>query len=220
MEPTIGQSLAQTVGTPQFRSGLLQAGIALMQPTPFGQSEVGQIGQALGQGFEAADRVTQGEIDAQKAQDTQALAQQRADASTTAATSSAVRAQASQRSADAKVLEATNIGTSLTLSQRLTKQRQAKQDFDKWLEARDLNPTAATEVKADPLQLQKAIQQWQAERRGFLESLKSDPNSAPIAGAPAVPGELAPPVPGARLAPDGNWYVEQPAGSGQFFKVG
>lgn len=52
-------------------------------------------------------------------------------------------------------------------------------------------------------------------------SLVNDPRTGTVSWQPAAPvppaaSPAAPPAPGARLAPDGNWYVQQ---DGQWFKV-
>ena len=56
-QPTALQQDWKTwLSRPENRAGLIQAGIALMQPLQMGQSPIGQVGQAIGQGVEAKSR--------------------------------------------------------------------------------------------------------------------------------------------------------------------
>lgn len=79
---------------PENKAAMIQAGVSLLQPPSAGQSGVGQIGQAIGEGAAARDRAITGrQAQAQQQQDA-AIAQQNADTARISAESGRTQAGA------------------------------------------------------------------------------------------------------------------------------
>ena len=92
----VGQNVAQGWGNwvqqPENRSALIQAGIQLLQPVSPGQSTLGAIGAAIGQGAAAKDRSMQGQMEQEALAKSQALDERRVRATETSAQASLARA--------------------------------------------------------------------------------------------------------------------------------
>lgn len=153
---------------PQNRALLIQAGIALLQPIGVGQSVGGHIGQAIGGGFEARDRVVTGQQDAATKAAELRLAQQEADARST--------------SADASMIAATRSGTGLTASQIEDNNRAEFAMRERWI---------ANRIKqlADPLnpnRVDPSDPAVRAQAEMEYDQLRTSYGGAPTAGAPAA----------------------------------
>lgn len=74
------QSWLQVLQEPHVRAGMLQFAVQAMQPVAVGQSPLGALGQAIGSGVEASDRVTEQQMEQQKQLADQQLAQERINA--------------------------------------------------------------------------------------------------------------------------------------------
>lgn len=210
---------------PGNRTALLQMGLQLMQPVAIGQTMAGHIGQAIGAGGEA---ITRQEVmdDKNEAADNKlalanarlGIAQQNADANTQRAGIAAQRA--TQRSVG---------GLTDALRARFARQDQAT--FEKQLDS-DAKQIAkqANDILADPND--PVVKQYKGktvpEIRDMLRSTRPKPKygnipsadegeeETPTGGDETAPDENAPPVPGARLAKDGNWYRPDPARPGKW----
>lgn len=116
------------VTRPENRAALVQAGIQMLQPLGVGESMLSRAGQSIGAGLEARDRVVSGQQEQARQALQDRLAQQEADARTTAA--------------DAAMLNATTdaaVGASgggLTTYQRLMQDNRMRQQFLKYAQKR------------------------------------------------------------------------------------
>lgn len=63
---TPGDEWAKLMHDPALKAGLIQAGLALMQPMAMGQNFLGHLGTSLGQGFEAGGRQQAQELEEEK----------------------------------------------------------------------------------------------------------------------------------------------------------
>jgi len=121
--PQVGQPGAWKawVAQPENRAMLVQAGIALLQPTGVGQTMAGHVGSAIGSGMEARDRVVTGQQEQEQRTLQNTLAQQEADARSL--------------SAQASMLNASRQGATdgLTAYQRIQLDRGELEDFRNWV---------------------------------------------------------------------------------------
>jgi hypothetical protein len=86
---------------------------------------------------------------------------------------------------------------------------------------------ASDSLPMDGTGLQQIVQQMIADAlqthlgQNFNDAQDQADGDAPAGAKPAAaaPAEEAPPVPGARKAPDGQWYVDDPKRPGKFLKV-
>ena len=185
--PQVGQpgGWKAWVSQPENRAALVQAGIAMLQPLGVGQTTAGQIGGAIGAGMEARDRVVTGQQEAEQQALQNQIAQQEADARTTAA--------------EASLMNAERVKGDLTLHQQLMQDNREIARWTEWLKGR-----AYDQYTGEPLvdlQDPAVIQQLQAE---FNATIGAAPRSGGV--PPMVPGGAAPPslagaIPGGAAAP-------------------
>lgn len=218
---------------PGNRQALLQMGLQLMQPMAQGQTVAGQIGQAIGAGGEAVDRNEASDLAEKKVSNNLELANERLRIAQQNADSNATRTTAAASLAAAR---AANLGSKkvggLTDLMKARFARQDAQSFEKQLDAdakaivKQANDVLAT--PDDPVTKQYKGK-TQAEVREMLRATRPKPkygavpsnedDSGDSTGGDVTTedtGDAAPPYPGARLAADGNWYVQK---DGKTFRV-
>lgn len=197
------------VQQPQNRTALLQTGLALMQPLSLGQSPIGHIADAIGQGGEARDRYITGGQEQAKEAETRMMDQKKfgLEERQVAAQEKNIASQVTERAKGGKSLrdfyakEAFRDENSLTANLRSMAAAEAKAHNDN---AVINNPDApmlyAADFMNDPLWVAKNIE---AARR--LEAATKGVYSGGT-GAPA--GTETPPMPGAFME-NGQWKVMQ-----------
>lgn len=217
---------------PGNRQALLQIGLQLMQPMAQGQTVAGQVGQAIGAGGEAVDRNEASDLAERKVTNNLELANERLRIAQQNADSNATRtgAAASLAAARAAAVGSKKVG-GLTDLMKARFARQDAQGFEK-----QLNDDAKSLVKQandilatpdDPVVKQykgKTVPEVREMLRGSRPKPKfgaipsSEDDSGDTTGdaVPEDAGAPTPPYPGARLAADGNWYVQK---DGKTFKV-
>lgn len=211
---------------PGNRTALLQIGLNLMQPPGFGQTVAGQVGQAIGAGGEAQARVAAQDLKEQQVDDKLALANQ--------------RLAIAQQNADANTSRAQTAGIAATNRKvggltDLVRARFARQDaaaFEKQLDsdAKQIVKQANDEFglkKDDPI-VQKykgmTVDQVREELRKtrkrptFGAVPSNDDTSVDDTTIGSDESVQATPPAGARQAPDGNWYLEDPKRPGKYLK--
>lgn len=208
---------------PGNRQALLQIGLQMMQPVGIGQTAGGHIAQAIGAGGEAVDRGSNIDLkeriaDAKMADADEKLtiAQQNADANTSRAATARERANAPKKSGG------------LTDAFKARAARQDAMNFDRQLD-RDAKEILkqANDVLGDPNSevAKKYKGKTVPEIREMLRAERPKPKYGNVptneddgedddATTPA-----APQTPGAKQAPDGNWYVPDPKRPGKYLKV-
>lgn len=174
------------------RAALLQFGLQLMQPVPFGQNALGAAASALGSGFEAKGRFEQTEQKESIIEDKRRVEDEKLDIQ--------------RKNAESRRIGATksSAGQGLSLSQILTGQRADKKAFQKFrtdfLKSRELTGEVPTD--AEILQAFKASKSLEAEALG------------------ATPQNLTPPpgFPPDAKSPDGGktWFIQR---DGKFIQV-
>lgn len=211
---------------PGNRTALLQMGLQMMQPVGIGQTVGGHIAQGVGAGGEAVARQETSDLkervaDAkmQAADERLRISQQTADASTLRATSAAARG------ANKKVGGLTD----------LFRARAARQDAAAFEKSLDKDATALAKQANDPLMdpnsdvVKKYKGKSSIDIREDLRATRPKPKFGAVptmddssddeetdpGAAPAV----APPMQGARQAPDGNYYVPDPKRPGKYLRV-
>lgn len=209
---------------PGNRQALLQIGLNMMQPVGFGQTTGGHIAQAIGAGGEAVDRNSNMDLkeriaDAKLADANEKLdiAQQNADANTSRARTAASRA--SQK------------GVGLSEAFRARAARQDAQNFDRTLE-RDAKAIAKQVADAELVggtlgpELAKYKGQSVIQIREDLRKSRPAPKYGNVPtneddGTDDDENDTtqASPANGAKLAPDGNYYVPDPKRPGKYLKV-
>lgn len=212
---------------PGNRTALLQIGLNLMQPTAIGQTTAGHVAQAIGAGGEAQARVAAQDLREDQVDNKLAIANE--------------RLRIAQQNADANTQRATAYSTRATEKKvggltDLMKARFARQDaaaFEKQLDsdAKQIVKQANDEfgLKKDDPVVQKYKGMTVDQVREELRKTRKRPNFGAVpsnddtsdddeTGAPGA-SATAPPVEGARLAPDGNWYVPDPKRQGKYLRV-
>lgn len=138
------------VSRPENRAALVQAGIQMLQPLGVGENFLGRAGQSIGAGMEARDRVVKGQEERVRQATQDRLAQQEADARTTAA--------------NASMLSATGraAGGGLTAYQQLMQDNRTKQQFLKYAQKRasDAEFTGAPIDLTDPAQVERLATEY------------------------------------------------------------
>lgn len=198
--PPLGQSLLPNLGQPggwqawvsqpQNRAALVQAGIALLQPTGVGQSTAGHIGSAIGSGLEARDRVVSGQQEAAQRATENAIAQQEANARATAA-------NAAQVNADRQAA----LG-GLTMYQALMMDERKKKSFIQFAQKRAADSQFSTEPLdlSDPETQEKLAQEYQS-----LLNSAGGTSPTPVPGAPQTTlGDALPAAPAPAVAAPGD----------------
>jgi len=225
VEPAQAQSQWDSwLERPGNRTAMLQMGLQLMQPVAIGQTPLGHIGEAIGAGGEAVarnessdlkERVADAKMNA--ADERLRISQQQADANTSRANTAAIRGT------QKKVGGLTD----------LFKARAAREDargFEK-----QLDKDAADIVKQanDPLMDPNAdvVKKYKGKSKiDVREALRAERPKPKFGDVPnndasddeeadANDTQQAPTTPGAKLAPDGNYYMPDPARPGKFLKV-
>ena len=180
MPERIGSQFLTTLQRPENRTALLQAGLQLLQPTPFGQTASGQLGRAVGAGFEARERSIAGEEtrdQERQEQERKRKADSRAERATSVSESNA---ESNRRRADAAVTRAQQpTGLSTLLRGQASAKRKFISDALKDaapLDGSALDPTAAQEI------MQRAGQQFDqiqglVDQRGATPAPATDPGT-------------------------------------------
>lgn len=216
------------INRPGNRQALLQIGLQMMQPVAIGQTTGGHIAQAIGAGGEAVDRNANMDLKASiadaklaNAEETLSIAQQNADANTLRSTTAAARAGAAGGKKTGGLSDAFKARAA----------RQDAQNFEKQLD-KDAKEIAkqANDILGDPNS--DVAKQYKGKTvpqiREMLRAERPKPNygAVPSNDATADDGEdddapaTAPAPPqGAKLAPDGNYYVPDPKRPGKYLKV-
>lgn len=176
------------VSRPENRAALVQAGIQLLQPLGVGQTVGGQVGQAIGSGLSARDRVVTGQQEQEQQSLQNSIAQQEADARTTAANASATAAAKSGGAGG------------LTAYQMLMQDNRTKQQFLKYAQKRasDAEFSATPLDLTDPDTVNRLAEEYQAV-------IAAAPGGAPTPTlAESVPGPTAgPPAAAGATIPEG-----------------
>jgi hypothetical protein len=211
---------------PGNRTALLQIGLGLMQPVGVGQSPMGAIAQSIGSGGEAQARVASQDLKEDQVDNKLSLANQ--------------RLAIAQQNADANTSRANTAGIAATKKSvggltDLVKARFAREDskgFEKQLDS-DAKQIArqAGDILADPNS--EVVQKYKGKTvdqiREELRKTRKRPNfgavpsnedtSADDTTDTSGEGTPAPPVAGARLAPNGKWYTPDPKRPGKYLEV-
>jgi len=212
---------------PGNRTALLQIGLNLMQPQAIGQTMGGHVAQAVGAGGEAQARVAAQDLKEEQVDNKLSLANQRLAIAQQNADTSA-------RRADSQAIARTQrkVG-GLTDLFRARAAREDARNFEKQLDsdAKAIVKQATDEFglrKDDPI-VQKYKGMTVDQVREDLRKTRKKPNygSIPSNDDTSVDdsedtpdqGSEAPPAPGARLAPDGNWYRPDPANPGKWQRL-
>lgn len=211
---------------PGNRTALLQIGLNLMQPTAIGQTTGGHVAQAIGAGGEAQARVAAQDLREEQvdnklsiANERLRIAQQNADANMSRANTAAARGTEKK------------VG-GLTDLMRARFAREDAKNFDKQL-ADDAKQIVkqANDVLADPAS--PVVQQYKGKTveqvREELRKTRKRPNFGAIPSNDDTSADdttdttdtsaAAPPVEGARQAPNGKWYVADPKRPGKYLEV-
>lgn len=226
VEPAQAQSQWDDwLNRPGNRTALLQMGLQMMQPVGIGQTAGGHIAQSIGAGGEAVARAETSDLrervaDAkmQSADERLRIAQQNADSNELRATSAAAKKSAKK------------VG-GLTDLFRARAAREDAKSFEKQLE-RDAKSLA--KQANDPLMDPNAdvVKRYKGKSeidiREDLRASRPKPKfgTVPSTDEDADPNDeddtattSAPPVQGARQAPDGNFYVPDPKRPGKYLRV-
>lgn len=197
----------QWMSVPQNRALLIQTGLAMSQPISAGQNALGHIGQAVGQGGEAAQRVTDEDMKQREMLSKQDLRESQGVAAEARARAAEARASVagtqSSAQADRLAFERERLaqqvmlgGLSRTIQAQSAYQRYLKQEAD----ARMLEPT-----RPPPMEAHEFYQKY-----GFGDLLRGGTGGSASSTTPPTA------YPDAKRAPDGNWYVQK---DGKFFRV-
>lgn len=211
---------------PGNRTALLQMGLNLMQPTAMGQTTGGQIAQAIGSGGEAVARQEASDLkervaDAkmQAADERLRILQQNADSGTLRATSAAA-ARAARGTQGLTELMKTRFKRQDAAAGEKQLQADAKAIYDQLADAegdllnpeRKNNPELAKYKGKTLPQIREAMRAERANQPQTAVGDETDDGATPTVQSSA-------PVPGARQAPDGNYYVPDPKRPGKYLKV-
>lgn len=189
------------------RAALLQFGLSMMQPVGLGQTPLGHTAQAIGQSGEAMGRIRTENMKQQDLDSKEELRSAQAGAQEARANTAATRASAASErlGLQREGLDLRRNNMRLTALVRLQKQH-------------------ADEMLIAPEKDRVPFRQWLARNPALLQQLGGDDDAFDVlpgggggAGAPAADKE--PPMPGARLAPDGQWYIPDPKRPGKFLRV-
>jgi len=191
--------------SPDNRTFFAQLGVSLLQPQGPGQSLVGAVGRAVGEGFEAKDRATEAQNALAQQSFTNALEQRKQ-----AAVESENASQAALRAQEGKYYE-----DRVALAAQM---RNAGDNLNAWARIADNAQQALTLMdETDP------------EYMGTLTRLHiANANVARLSGGSSRGGgdtgagaSVAPPPgapPGTKMAPDGNWYAPDPTNPGKWLR--
>jgi len=204
---------------PGNRQALLQIGLQMMQPVAIGQSTMGHIGQAIGAGGEAVGRLENSDLKLAVADSRMDMANEKLRIAQQNADSRQMRdAAAASKSAGKKV-------GGLTDLMRLRMEREDARNAEKavndeaellFKEANDLINPPTERAAAYKGKSQLDIRDDLRKKRGAPSSSSTE---EPVAALSDDPAEMPPPVPGARKAPDGNWYAPDPKRPGKYLVV-
>jgi len=211
---------------PGNRTALLQMGLQMMQPVGIGQSVGGHIAQSVGAGGEAVAR-----------QETSDLKERVADAKMQAADE---RLRIMQQNADSSGIRANAAAAARTNHKvggltDLFRARAARDDEKNYMRQLERDAKELAKQANDPLMdpnadvVKKYKGKSSIEIRDQLAAERPKPKFGSVPAAAIGEEEddddtgtgngLAPPAPGARLAPDGNWYLPDPKRPGKYLKV-
>lgn len=165
------------VSRPENRAALVQAGIQMLQPLGIGETPLSRAGTSIGAGMQARDRVIAGQDERAQQATADRLAQQEADARTTAANASMIAANKS-----------TTAG-GLTPYQLLMQDNRNRSGFLKFAQKR----AADSALDATPIDL---TNQADVDRlaQEYMTVISATPGAGPTL-ATALPGAAAGPPP-------------------------
>lgn len=187
---------------PNVRAMIMQTGLALMQPVGLGQTAAGHVGQAVGQGFEASDRVVGGQLAEREQQRKERDTDSRMDERAARAQVAEARLGTAGAGLDLKrqgleiARERLNMQSTLGDMQRRIQNSNAYNTYQKEKEKTDQNRMLADpKYKPEPT---LSFDEWSSTRgTGALNPV--------VSGSDQPPSEF----PDARKAADGNWYVQR-----------
>jgi len=179
------------LASPQNQAFLIQAGTAMLQPRPEGQTAIGQIAGSLGAGGEAAARVSKQEEEATEAASRQAYRASNADANQQKGEAALLRGQAAL---DRAATLAEGGGRPMTEAQRLQFRLKAQTKYRDWI-AKPEDPIGEPLLKILGAKTKVDVEQNPELRRRALEWFyEGAPDAAPASRA--VPQQNQTPVPG------------------------
>lgn len=187
------------------RAALMQFGLSMMQPVGLGQTPLGHTGQAIGHAGEATSRIRAENMKQQEIDSKEELRSAQAGAAEARA---AGRETSARYAGDRLALQREGLDLRRSAMKLSTLVRLQKQYQDEML--------LAAEKDRVP------FQQWVARNPSLLRELggsDEDEYGVMSKGTPS-PGAEAAPMPGARKAADGQWYVPDPKRPGKFLRVG
>lgn len=208
---------------PSNRAFMLQAGLAMMQPRPVGQSSLGHVANSLSQGGEAASSVQKADERRSEAESVQTARAKSTDARLMGADAALSRAASTEMNANTRSMLAER-GGGVTPNAGLQARMRVQGHINRWLQSDPMglvqdDPYLATLGVASKADALKQYNSDPAFRRRLETLFGGDVGGGPGAsggasgtsatGAPAAgPGTPPPGVPPeARLAPDGHWYT-------------
>lgn len=211
---------------PGNRQALLQMGLQLMQPVGIGQTPFGHIGQAIGAGGEAASRVDDADLKTRVADAKIANADEKLRILQQNADSGAVRASAAASRAASRGVG----GLTEAFKERARRQDEAAYEkrLDKdattlFKQANDLlaskdDPTVMRYKGKSQIEIRDMLRSERPKPKSGILPAASEDDSEDTTTSPDPVVEQAP-YPGAKKAPDGNWYVADPKNPGKYLKV-
>jgi hypothetical protein len=220
----VGAALAD----PRIQGALLQFGLNAMQPVAMGQTQGGHLAQAVGAAGEAVNRADQTELK-------NLLAEAKLDRGIQGMDIARQRLDLSRQRA-ARTASRPAPGT-MTEYQRAQLSRQGMKDYEKSIDAEAKNiekrATSLIPEEAAPYaeykgksfdQIKTMLKQKKPYKAGQAYSSSEDTDDdagddEALVDPAALPQQSAAPAPGAKRAPDGNWYVPDPKRPGKFLKV-